>query len=75
MSSTKRDVFNPLVAIASGDHAGRETSLSSLMNSDIGVCPKCKKPMGKATIANDDTVFYCPADRVALPTPTVLSGC
>jgi len=76
-SSAKREVFNPLTALASSPDdrdRDRDTSLSALINSDIGVCPKCKTQMGHATIANGDTVFYCLKDRVALPLPNPV-GC
>lgn len=62
----KQQVFNALAA--SADAKGY-TSLSTITNSDVGICPKCKKPMGQAIIANSDTVFYCEADRVATPLP------
>lgn len=72
-AQAKREIFNPFTALASSPE-DRDASLSALINSDIGVCPKCKNPMGRATIANNDTVFYCPKDRVALPLPNPI-GC
>ncbi len=66
---TKRAIFNPLTALSSTTGEEHEVSLSSLHNSDIGCCPKCKSTMGTAVIANQDTVFYCPKCRVALPRP------
>lgn len=66
-------IFNPLdhVSLASGDDNTdvRMTSLSRMENEQVGVCPKCNKPMGTAIIENDDTVFYCETDRVATPMP------
>lgn len=63
----KREVFNPFTSLSSTD--SRDTSLSSLINSDIGICPKCRQPMGRAVIADSAQVFYCAKDRVALPLP------
>jgi hypothetical protein len=70
VKTSKSTIFNALATSATepGDEQ-RMTSLSTITNSDVGVCPKCKKPMGQAIIANSDTVFYCEADRVATPLP------
>jgi formamidopyrimidine-DNA glycosylase len=59
-------IFNPLQALAD---SGAFQSTSSLHNTEIAVCPKCKKPMIRAVIANDDEVFYCEKDRVVHPFP------
>lgn len=68
-SQPKREVFNPLAALANASGSELDTSLSAMSNSDVGVCPKCKSPMGSALIANKDSVYYCLKDRVALPMP------
>ena len=65
--SEKREIFNPLTAIASG--GVRQAATASLYNEDVGVCPKCNTPMIRAVIANNETVFYCEADRVSTPLP------
>ena len=63
----KRPIFNPLDAtsLSSSD----QESTSSLINEDVGVCPKCKTPMSSAEIANGDTVFHCAGCRVSTPRP------
>ncbi len=70
---SKPAIFNPLnhlAATASADTpANRFASLSTIINTDVGICPKCKLPMGQAVLANNDTVFYCDADRVSSPLP------
>ena len=65
--SEKRVIFNPLQAIASSGERAEVTA--SLFNEEVGVCPKCNQPMIRAVIANNDTVFYCEADRVSTPLP------
>jgi hydrogenase maturation factor HypF (carbamoyltransferase family) len=67
---TKRVIFNPLdgVSVAS---AGQE-STSSLINVDVGVCPKCSTVMTDGKIANADVVYYCDACRVSTPKPDSL---
>jgi hypothetical protein len=44
-------------------------SESALYNEQVGICPKCGMQMTTSVIANNDSVFYCPKDRVALPLP------
>ena len=65
-----RRIFNPLTSVSSSEKA--MVSQSSLINTDIGICPKCKKEMSRATIAGGAPVFYCEADRVAHPLPNEL---
>lgn len=65
--SNKRTIFNPLTAIASANP--KMVAQASVHNVEIGVCPKCNQPMERAVIANNDTVFYCEADRVSTPLP------
>lgn len=82
-----RKIFNPLAAaareesVSGADEAGvavdEGTPLrveASLTNVDVGVCPKCKKSMTRATIADGASVFYCVADRVAMPLPNEMLG-
>ncbi len=71
-----RKIFNPLdeIAVASDSEEPRQESLSTIINEAVGICPKCKKTMGTAIIANNDTVFYCDADRVSAPMPNK-DGC
>jgi hypothetical protein len=65
-----RKIFNPLEALSStADVEARHTATASLYNEEVGVCPKCKTTMTRAVIANNDTVFYCQADRVSVPLP------
>lgn len=65
--SEKRAIFNPLEAIASG--GTHQAATASLYNEEVGICPKCNTPMTRAVIANNETVFYCEADRVSTPLP------
>ena len=72
----KRTIFNvldhiPTITAGSGSAVSSDSPIATaaFYNNDVGICPKCKSPMGTATIANDDTVFFCTKDRVALPTP------
>ncbi len=67
-------IFNPLDSVVASSESDEFTSLSRIINSDVGVCPKCGKAMGTAIIANNDTVFYCEADRVSTPMPNK-TGC
>lgn len=62
-------IFNPLDNLES---TSSQQSLSSLTNTEVGRCPKCKDQMTTASIANADTVFYCPRCRVAAPRPDEL---
>lgn len=64
--SEKRPIFNPLEATAS---SGAQTATASMYNEEVGVCPKCNASMTRAVIANNETVFYCEADRVSTPLP------
>ena len=64
----KRAIFNPLDVVSTSESSD-QVSTSSLINSDVGTCPKCKKTMTLAGIANTDTVFYCEACRVSTPRP------
>jgi hydrogenase maturation factor HypF (carbamoyltransferase family) len=64
---SKRAIFNPLDALSTS--STNQESTSSLVNSDVGVCPKCKKGMTDASIANADTVYYCEGCRVSTPRP------
>lgn len=71
-----RKIFNPLhqlSATASAeieeDAKGEMQSTSSVRNTKIGVCPKCDDDMGRAVIANNETVYYCEACRVSTPLP------
>lgn len=76
----KREIFNPLKELmrehesisSSADGAAPMTSTSSVQNMRVGYCPKCKEEMGRAIIANDDTVFYCGSCRVSTPLPDEL---
>jgi hypothetical protein len=62
---TKRAIFNPLDGTSISSSGMQSTS--SLINTEIGVCPKCSKPMGESRIANADTVYYCDSCRVSTP--------
>ncbi len=71
-------IFNPLDFIKDPEPVIESTSsdeqmesTSSLVNDQVGICPKCGSPMSTSIIANNDTVFFCPKDRVALPMPNV----
>ena len=77
-----RYVYNPFyVASAEASSASPSevpskkdlyVSESSLKNTDIGVCPKCCKPMTRAIIHSGEPVFYCETDRVSMPLPDEL---
>lgn len=73
VTSAKSEIFNPLalpsMAVTASDGQQDVQVSLSLTNTKIGVCPKCTKPMTQAIASNDDTVFYCLADRVAMPMP------
>lgn len=71
VSTSASRIFNALNdgVVTAGDSDDPYTSLSTITNNDVGICPKCKKPMGQAIIANNDVVFYCEADRVSTPMP------
>lgn len=47
----------------------QQESTSALLNEDVGVCPKCKKSFGVATVDGFD-VYYCEPCRVSHPIPT-----
>lgn len=61
-----KPVFNPFEAISS---EAQPTSTSSLINEQVGTCPKCKKQMGNATV-DASPVFYCDTCRVTTPMPS-----
>jgi len=42
---------------------------TSMVNDDLGMCPKCQKSMSSAQITNGEMVYYCEGCRVALPMP------
>jgi hypothetical protein len=69
--STSATVDGQPVTIDTGVYVAE----GSMVNNDIGVCPKCKKPMTRASVASGDQVFYCAADRVAMPLPNEISTC
>ena len=72
-----KSIFNPLfsqketpkanVATASGASGKGHMSTSAIFNEKIGVCPKCQGNMITGTIANNDTVYFCPGCRVSEP--------
>lgn len=66
----KRTIFNPLAPTGvSQSSAENHAATAAVENVQVGVCPKCKENMTRATIANNDTVFYCEACRVSTPLP------
>lgn len=66
LKSKKKAIFNPFESI--GHDAKAEESTSSLFNTQIGVCPKCQQPMGKAKLKMPpDELFYCTPCRVSSP--------
>lgn len=65
----KREIFNPLMATAGDAPEEKQSATASVSNVNVGVCPKCGQNMTRAVIANNDTVFYCEADRVSTPLP------
>lgn len=80
---TMRKIFNPLnhIEVEPGqvsestdtnsplDVGQQLESTSAIYNETVGVCPKCGNEMTTSKIANDDVVFFCQKDRVALPRP------
>jgi ribosomal protein L37AE/L43A len=65
-------IFNPLDGVSISSAVPEMESTSSLINTDIGVCPKCKQTMTDASIANADKVYYCEGCRVSTPKPDVV---
>lgn len=65
----KRVIFNPLMATAADEPEEKQAATASVSNINVGVCPKCGQNMIRAVIANNDSVFYCEADRVSTPLP------
>lgn len=61
-------IFNPLTELLENPQLQAQASIQNL---EVGVCSKCNKGMGNATIANGDTVFYCDTCRVSTPQPDV----
>lgn len=58
-------VFNPLSSLSSSPGFKAEAAVQNML---VGICPKCKKPMGAGKVANGDTVHWCPTCCVASPT-------
>ena len=64
-------VFNPLHHLESQSKAQADQELestSALINDTMGMCPKCKKPFGSATV-DDVQIYYCEPCRVSQPIP------
>lgn len=61
----KKEIFNPLEALAA---AGQLASTSALTNLVEGECPKCNNKMVTATAGSED-VYYCTSCRVTEPLP------
>jgi formamidopyrimidine-DNA glycosylase len=61
-------IFNPLTHLMS-QSSDSEESTSSLINDQMGVCPKCKQPFGSATV-DGEAIYYCVPCRVSQPLPT-----
>ncbi len=64
--SYKQALVDPLGVLSK--QPPKYTSLS-MVNQEVGICPKCQQQMGTATIFNGDTVFYCEKCRVSEPLP------
>lgn len=63
------DLFATPVLVAAAS-ASQIESVSSVDNSQEGVCPKCAAPMGTGIIPLGVT-YYCAGCRVATPVPEV----
>lgn len=59
-------VFNIFDALERQEPISKNTSVS-MVNTDFGMCPKCKNKMDIATNHDGEKVYYCEKCRVALP--------
>ena len=64
-------IYNPLNDIQQpqpkSESNEQMVSVSALSNDIYGQCPKCKKQMGQARLAGNETVYYCKTCRVSSP--------
>lgn len=75
LNPTPRKRFNPLLDtlpvrqphVATAADGTPMEATAAIYNEKVGECPKCKKAMTTGIIANGDTVFFCPHDRVSTP--------
>lgn len=57
-----KTILNPLTLVNND-----LVSQSSMVNTQVGVCPTCHNTMATSTLSDGERVYYCHADRVTLP--------
>lgn len=63
-------IFNPLTCQSEDSKQNNQLeSTSSLVNDQMGICPKCKNPFGSGLVDKDTSVYYCEPCRVTQPLP------
>jgi hypothetical protein len=59
---SKEPIFNPFNV-----ETTVLASQSSMINTEVGICPCCKHRMVITTIDGNENVYYCVSDRITLP--------